>query len=958
MSEPVKAKAKQLEDYINEVDYTWLNTQYVPSPEAIEFINFIKMVNGKEGEEHKSPVMHMQMVEDLIHNNNCLDVVFRGGAKALSLETQIPTPKGNTSIEDLKVGDEVFTMEGKVTHVTHKSEVFNKPMYVLTLEDGRKLEVSEDHLNIVKRKHKKSYEVLTTKEILDSGVHYKRKTSYHTPSGKESKWFIPTSGMVEHPVKDFPLDMYTVGAILGDGSIDKLCGFTRFHTCKEDLQHFLDNLEGACSGTVREDLRNDNTVRFSLKGIGPAVKEFIGTENVYGKRIPQQILWSSSEQRKAVLRGLMDTDGTVRSSGLASFCTVSEGLANDVAYLVRSLGGEIKYINNAGNYLRLTVRTDFCPFLLPRKADKWKPCLKGELAIESIEPLLKYPDGSNVRSQCIAIADETHSFLAEDFIVTHNTTVLHEYAYLYIAVYGTFFNFGKVDVAMYVSDTMENGVKSMRNQLEHRMTSSEFLKRYVPKYKFTDDSWEFWNVEGKQFFVKGFGATTGVRGFKRYGIRPQWCGFDDLMSDKNAKSPTILADIENVVYKAARQAMHPSKRKIVWTGTPFSKADSLYKAAGSRGWHTRVYPVCEKFPCTREEFKGAWEDRFTYDFVKNEYEVLLDTGKLQAFNQELMLRVTSDEDRLVSDSDIQWYSRNSLMHNKGNYNFYITTDFATSEKQSADFSVISVWAINNKGYWFLVDGVCKRQTMDKNIDDLFRLSQKYSPKSVGVEVTGQQGGFIQWIQKEMMERDIWFNLASDGNSGNLGIRPNTNKLTRFQTVVPWFKAKRMFFPEELRDSDPLMIEMEDELRFVSKEGFKSAHDDACSSGDTLIKERLPSGKVVTRRFDELIEGSVVQGYNEDTGAFEWVEVQAPCLTGHKKTYTVTVNGETSIHLTDNHPVLTQRGWVEVSELTTEDSLVCKSKDTAISGLKRRVGIFSLRLISLMEKGIGFIKKFT
>ena len=32
--------------------------------------------------------------------------------------------------------------------------------------------------------------------------------------------------------------------------------------------------------------------------------------------------------------------------------------------------------------------------------------------------------------------------------------------------------------------------------------------------------------------------------------------------------------------------------------------------------------------------------------------------------------------------------------------------------------------------------------MDKNIDDLFVLAQKYKPLSVGIEITGQQEGFI------------------------------------------------------------------------------------------------------------------------------------------------------------------------------------------------------------------------
>ena len=112
----------------------------------------------------------------------------------------------------------------------------------------------------------------------------------------------------------------------------------------------------------------------------------------------------------------------------------------------------------------------------------------------------------------------------------------------------------------------------------------------------------------------------------------------------------------------------------------------------------------------------------------------------------------SDEDRLITDDEINWYSRDLLLQRRGSVNYDITTDFATSDKQSADFSVVSTWAYNSKGHWFWVDGVCEKQTMDKNIDDLFRLSQKWKPQEVGIEVSGQQGGFIPWIQDQMMTR--------------------------------------------------------------------------------------------------------------------------------------------------------------------------------------------------------------
>jgi predicted phage terminase large subunit-like protein len=210
--------------------------------------------------------------------------------------------------------------------------------------------------------------------------------------------------------------------------------------------------------------------------------------------------------------------------------------------------------------------------------------------------------------------------------------------------------------------------------------------------------------------------------------------------------------------------------------------------------------------------------------VKEQYDSAVKLGKIDTFNQELMLRIMSDEDRMIQDHDIAWYKIDAVIRNKSRFNFYITTDFATSEKQKSDYSVISVWAYNNVGDWLWVDGICKRQLMDKNIDDLFRLAQAYKPQQVGIEVTGQQGGFIQWIQGEMMERNIYFPLASEGNDSRPGIRPNTNKMVRFNTVVPLFKARKVFFPIEKKTS-PELAEGINELSLATPGGFKSKHDD-------------------------------------------------------------------------------------------------------------------------------------
>lgn len=419
------------------------------------------------------------------------------------------------------------------------------------------------------------------------------------------------------------------------------------------------------------------------------------------------------------------------------------------------------------------------------------------------------------------------------------TTLLGAYLFLYIACYGDIPGFGKIAYALYVGDAMENGVKKMRLDLEFRWQNSDFLQEWVPFAKFTDNRWEFKNKDGNRFVVTGHGAKTGVRGTKELGTRPVLAVLDDLISDDDARSATVIASVEDTIYKAVDYALHPQRRKIIWSGTPYNAKDPLYKAVESGAWHVNVYPICEHWPCKREDFNGSWEDRFTYDYVLKQYTKAVKSGKVSSFNQELMLRIMSEEDRLIADNEICWYSRDLLLLHRSSFNYYITTDFATSDKESADFSVIAVWAYNDKGHWFWVDGVCEKQTMDKNIDDLFRLAQKWSAnlQQVGIEISGQQGGFIPWIQDQMIIRSVFFNLARDKNSSKPGIRPNTNKMQRFNIVVPWFKTYQMFFPREMRET-PIMQEYINELELVSLSGMKSKHDD-CIDTISMLANLTP-----------------------------------------------------------------------------------------------------------------------
>ncbi len=819
-----KTSPKKVVEYLAEVSYG-NDKLYVPSEFAVEFVTFIKLVNGTDGEEHLTPVVHYKMLDQVSGmKKNILNMCSRGlakttimgeylflylgvygslpgfgkvnlalyvsdsmengvknmrknleyrwanseflqqyipytkftdmrwefknvdgntfivkgyGAKALSLDTKLPTDDGFITIGECAVGDVIFGPDGNRTTITKKSEVFNRPMYSINLEDGRSLKVCEEHINSVVIKENPNNKAiyvdkdLDTQELLELPLLHERirkrkgKPDY---TSKENLMFVRNTERVRFARKDLPIDPYLLGLLLGDGSLKK-DGSCVLHAHKDDMPVYKSMIKEKL-GTEYIDKRNPNVVSLTIKGLSQRVRDLgiVGHGNY--KFIPPVYLRGSTDQRIWLLNGLMDTDGSIQKNGRKDFCSNSEQLVDGVADLVRSLGGTVKK-RKTGNAYRIEIWLKLRTFYLPRKVERDIHKTKDLVAITSIDRIADEP------SQCIGVDNESHQFLTEGFFRTHN---------------------------------------------------------------------------------------TGVRGSKEMGQRPTLAILDDLVSDEDARSATVIESIEATVYKAIRYALHPSKHKIIWSGTPFNARDPLYKAVESGAWHVNVYPVCEKFPCDKADFKGAWEDRFTYEYVEEMYETSVKSGKLDTFNQELMLRVMSDDDRLILDRDIQWYSRTDLLKNKAAYNFYITTDFATSEKTSGDYSVISVWAHDWQGNWFWVDGICKKQLMDKNIDDLFKLAQIYEPQSVGVEVSGQQGGFIPWIRREQLSRLCMFNLASDSNQGNPGIKPNTNKMQRFNVVVPLFKQGKMFFPEESK-TDPEMVECMDELTLASAKEFKSKHDD-------------------------------------------------------------------------------------------------------------------------------------
>lgn len=414
-------------------------------------------------------------------------------------------------------------------------------------------------------------------------------------------------------------------------------------------------------------------------------------------------------------------------------------------------------------------------------------------------------------------------------------STIAEYAVIFAAAMGEWPGFGPCPFIIFLGASAEGNVKQFFKNVANKIVNSAFLSQVVEVKRVTDKEIELVNPDGVEIFVAGKGMNVNWRGARSpSGHRPSILLADDILHNDSATSETIRKTIETNWFASALPALAP-KHKIIYIGTPISEDDLLHKLKNSGSYTVVRFPLCEEFPVSEEDYKSIWPDRFTYKYALDMYNQFKAAGTAQLFYQEYLLQVTDLSTLLVEEEDVQWFDPSVILKNKNQYNFYMSTDFATSTKKSADFSTIGVWAVSSNSDWLLVDGQCKRQTMQENIDDTFRYVKKWSPLSVGIESSGQQGGFISIMQEMMLKRNIWFTFAKKARSKDVGIRPIKDKMHRFVTgVQPKFKQNKIWLPkpELLSLKNQRLLELVEELvhelsRLTMAGGFKAlAHDDA------------------------------------------------------------------------------------------------------------------------------------
>ena len=548
------------------------------------------------------------------------------------------------------------------------------------------------------------------------------------------------------------------------------------------------------------------------------------------------------------------------------------------------------------------------------------------------------------------------------------STIITAFMPIVTAITGKMPNFGDVMFWVSFGDSQQAGAKVQANTIRDICEDSLFCKDYFEKMRFTDEECEFIRkddpknplpIKKRCFMFKVKGAAGGsVRGIRYKTERPQIFSFDDIIKNEaDAGSAIIMAKLKSMIYSDAENALG-KKGKIIIVNTPFNKKDPVYQALEGGVWTPVCLPVCEKIylDMPKSEYRGSWEAMKPFEAIMEKYEDAYYGDTLREFMQELMLRISSEEDKLIPDKllESQWYKRTDILKNLYAYNLYMTTDFTTTGNKGSDLSGIAVWAVNHNQDWFMLDLCLRKQEVEQQYNEVFRFIDTYTPENktfeVGVEVDGNQRSHIHALKDRMRQRMNYFTIARQrgsqpGAEGILSRLEGGNKHWRMRMMLPMFQNRKIFFPEELRHS-PDMVELMDEIRYTSYTRFN------CVSGDTIID--TPNGKMVMSDIKHNDSVLTQNGYTSENS-----KASNPIITGVEQTYTITtIDGE--MHLTSEHKVLTIRGYVMVKDLTSTDLIIrnteCKSSNMNTNGQDKKVDTINQQH-QLMEKENGFIVKY-
>lgn len=360
------------------------------------------------------------------------EFVYRRGVRRLAKgpiahDTLIVTPDGVRRHGDLRVGDEVYAVDGSITRVIELGDEVLEDCYRVFFRGGGSVVCTGSHrfpVNVFKGRGRVA-KIVTVREMMQNGLVYERaltRGKTKATKGGVSRYTTLPTPAVQGRELESKLDPWLFGMWLGDG--DKDC--PRITCGNEDVAWVESRLNRL---GVEHSKARTNTAWRVWFGKGWA-KKWLRDEGVLNnKHIPERWFTASLAQRRALMQGLIDSDGSISENGACEFSVTNLRLADDVMRLAVSLGLMPSRTDNDaciyGRKAGVRAHIRFMPLesdqicLMPRKLARVKTFSERQhktlfsrvRVIERIEPVATVP------ARCITVAHPSHQYLVGEHMV-------------------------------------------------------------------------------------------------------------------------------------------------------------------------------------------------------------------------------------------------------------------------------------------------------------------------------------------------------------------------------------------------------------------------------------------------------------------------------------------------------------------------------------------------------------
>lgn len=374
-----------------------------------------------------------------------------GTGKAQPLYSKVLTPNGFVPMGEIKLGDKVISGSGNISTVLGIYPQGEKDIYELTFNDGSTCRCSDEHLWTVQtRKDRLSCSHGKFRGQRERTIELKEMLKDYRMSGGRLKYSVKYVNPVQFEEKDLYIHPYLLGLLLGDGCLseDSVSISLYDEQLRGDISRFLPNdkfeisLKSSNAPEIHDYIIKYNGSEVYNEPQHPNMKPLnynlyklgLKGKHSHEKFIPKEYLYASESQRRWLLKGLLDTDGSV-SKDCIEFSTTSEQLKNNIIELVHSLGGyasssvregkykkDDKHVQCKNNYrilIQFTSDNNDC-FNLTRKKNAYNP-KRTSFNVKRYIKDIKYIGKEDC--QCIYIDDPSHLYITDNYIITHNTTV-------------------------------------------------------------------------------------------------------------------------------------------------------------------------------------------------------------------------------------------------------------------------------------------------------------------------------------------------------------------------------------------------------------------------------------------------------------------------------------------------------------------------------------------------------